>query len=54
MGHLAIVGIVSDPNSAPIPQGSGLAMGSIGMLSPLEGRSCTAIPWDTTAGEKGS
>jgi len=29
-------------------------MGSIGMLSPLEGPSFAAIPGDTTAGEKGS
>ena len=54
MGYSAIVGIVSDLSRAPIPQGGGLVMGSIGMLSPLEGPSFTAIPGDTTAGEKGS
>jgi hypothetical protein len=54
MGYSAFVGIVSDPSRAPIPQGVSLLMGSIGMLSPLEGASFAAIPGDTTAGEKGS
>lgn len=40
------------PTDQPIPQKGGLAMGSMGMLSPLEGRSCTAMDMDPIAGEK--
>ena len=39
------------PTDQPIPQKGGLAMGSMGMLSPLEGRSCTAMDMDPAAGE---